>query len=75
MKPSFRRDTFIFISLFLIGLIVVGALGAVLLGRAPSVFLRDLFTDPVWLFTCALLIAIWFWMYPKYRRNYDRQTS
>lgn len=75
MEPSFKRDTFIFICLFVIGLIAVGALGAVLLGRTPAVFLRDLFTDPVWLFNCVLLIAIWIWMYPNFQRQYDRRQA
>jgi cyanate permease len=75
MKRSFRRDTIIFISLFVAGLVAVGALGAVLLGRSPSVFLRDKFTNPVWLFNCVFLIVIWVWRYPKLQRNHDRQTS
>ena len=75
MKRSFRRDTIIFISLFVIGLIAVGTLGAVLLGRASSVFLRDKFTDPVWLFNCVFLMAIWIWMYPRSERTHDRQTN
>lgn len=75
MERSFRRDTIIFISLSVTGLIAIGTLGAVLLGRMPSVFLRDKFTDSVWLFTCVFLIALWVWMYPKLQRNHDRQTS
>lgn len=75
MKRSFRRDTVIFVSLFMIGLIAVGTLGAVLLGRTPSVFLRDRFTDPVWLFTCVFLIAIWVWMYPKVQTDRQRNVQ
>jgi len=75
MKRSFRRDTIIFISLSVTGLIAVGTLGAVLLGRTPSVFLLDKFTDPVWLFSCVFLMAIWIWMYPRLQRNQDRQTN
>jgi len=75
MKRSFRRDTIIFISLSVIGLIAVGTLAAVLLGRTPSVFLRDKFTDPVWLFSCVFLMAIWIWMYPRFQRNHDRQAN
>ncbi len=75
MEPSFRRDTLIFLSVFAAGLILVGVLEAVLLGRTPSVFLRDVFTDPIWLFHCVLLTAIWFRMYPKFQRTYERRTS
>jgi len=75
MKRSFRRDTIIFISLSVTGLIAVGTLGAVLLGRTPSVFLLGKFTDPVWLFSCVFLMAIWIWMYPRLQRNQDRQTN
>lgn len=75
MKRSFRRDTIIFISLSVTGLIAIGTLGAVLLGRTPSVFLLDKFTDPVWLFSCVFLMAIWIWMYPRSQRNQDRQTN
>ena len=75
MEPSFRRDSLIFIIIYVTGLIAVGTLGAVLLKRAPSVFLRDLFTDPIWLFNCVLMIVIWFLMYPKLRRSYKRRTS
>lgn len=75
MKPSFRRDSLIFVVLFMTGLIAVGALGAVLLERTPSVFLREVFTDPIWLFNCVLLIVIWFLMYPKLQTSYERRTS
>jgi ABC-type sugar transport system permease subunit len=74
MKPSFRRDSLIFVVLFITGLIAIGALGAVLLERTPSVFLREVFTDPIWLFNCVLLIVIWFLMYPKLQ-TYERRTS
>ena len=75
MKPSFRRDALIFIILFVTGLMAVGALGAVLLERTPSVFLRGLFTDPIWIFNCVLLIVLWFLMYPKLQRSYERQSN
>lgn len=75
MEPSFRRDSLIFIITYVTGLIAVGALGAVLFERTPSVFLRNLFTDPIWLFNCVLLIVIWFLMYPKLRRSHERRTS
>ena len=65
MEPSFRRDSLIFIIIYVTGLVAVGALGAVLLGRTPSMFLREKFTDPVWLFNCMLLIVLWFLIYPK----------
>lgn len=69
MKPSFRRDTVIFISVFVTGLVAVGALGAFILGQTPSVFLRDKFTDLGWLFNCVFIVAIWVWMYPRYKRT------
>ncbi|ELZ13951.1 hypothetical protein C477_21385 [Haloterrigena salina JCM 13891] len=75
MEPSFRRDSLVFIGLYVTGLIAVGALREVLLERTPSVSLRGLFTDPIWLFHCALLIAIWFLLYPRYQRIYERRTS
>ena len=75
MEPSFRRDSLIFIIIYVTGLVAVGALGAVLLGRTPSVFLREEFTDPIWLFNCMLLIVIWFLMYPKLQRSYERRNS
>jgi hypothetical protein len=75
MKPSFRRDTIIFISVFVAGLVAVGALVAFILGQTPSVFLRDKFTDPVWLFSCVFLVTIWVWMYPRLQTNPDKQTS
>jgi len=75
MEPSFRRDSLIFIIIYVTGLVAVGALGAVLLGRTPSVFLREEFTDPIWLFNCMLLIVLWFLTYPKLQRSYERRTS
>jgi len=75
MKPSFRRDTIIFISVFVTGLVAVGTLGAFIFGQTPSVFLRDKFTDPIWLFSCVFLVTIWVWMYPRLQTNRDKQTS
>jgi len=53
-RPSVLRDT-VFVGCFFIAfLAVVGVLIASVLGEPPVVFLTDLFTDPLWLFTIAI---------------------
>jgi hypothetical protein len=40
-------------------------------GEPILIFLRGLFTNISWLFTCLLLIFIWWLMYPKHSSESD----
>ena len=75
MEPSFIRDTLLFIVLSAVGVVGVGVLIAFIRGQSPLTYLLDLWTDPSWMFICVVLVIIWFRMYPKFRRSYDRQMN
>lgn len=53
-RHSVLRDTIFVGCLFIAFLAVVGVLVASILGESSVVFLTDLFTDPLWLFTITI---------------------
>jgi len=53
-RRSALRDTVLIGCCYLAFLAVVGVLIALAVGESPGVFLTDLFTDPLWLFTIAI---------------------
>lgn len=64
-SQSFVRDTALVTFLVVCGIVGVGFLVASVRGESAAALLGALFTDISWLFTCLVLLLVWWAMYPR----------